>query len=162
MTDDYERTGSSLEEELRAVVKDAVWEAHEEGVHDTASKRSSGRSLVPLLFVVGSLAVAAYLLWGRSGSMSGSVDQVTKRVQRAAERTAEQTEETSQQAADTVEKRGETLSHRTERMSQEAADTVQEGGTGVASRIEQGAEEAARKMDEAADTDEDSTTSGRQ
>lgn len=160
MKDKYESTGSSLEGEIRSIVKDAIHEAHEEGVHGASSNDSSGRSMLPLMLVAGALLAAAYLMRSNSGSMGQTVEQMSDRVQEAAEGTAERTEEMSDQAADRMEERGEMMSDQTEQMSQQAADRVQEGGTGVASRIETGGEEAADKMDENMDSDDESDTSG--
>lgn len=163
MKDTYEGTGSSLEAEIRSIVKDAIHEAHEEGVHGASSDSSSGRSILPLLLFVGTTVAVAYLLRSRSESMGETVDQMTERVQQVAETTAERTDEMSGEAADRVQESGQTMAERTEQMSGQAAQSVDESGTGVASRIEQGGQEAADKMDEAAESDEDeSATSGGQ
>lgn len=161
MKDKYEGTESSLEAEIRSIVKDAIHEAHEEGVHGASSNDSSGRSKLPLMLVAGALIAAAYLMRSNSGSMGQTVDQMSQRVQEAAEGTAGRTEEMSDQAADRLEESGQMMSDRTEEMSQQAANRVEEGGTGVASRIETGGQDAADKMDENMDSDDESDSSGR-
>lgn len=161
-----ESEGSSLESELRRIVKEGVAEAHDDGVsHGSSGRGGSGGSTLPLLFVAGALGVAALLLWRRSDSMqSGESAGIVERVRTTTEQAAERTGEMSGQAAQRVDESGETVAERTKELSEEAAQRVAEGGETVAERTDEASEEAADRVqeggEEASSRMEDAAESG--
>ena len=168
------RTGSSLEAELRRIVKEGVAEAHDEGLqHGSSGRSGSGRSGLPLLFVAGALGVAALLLWRRSSSSQsgGSGSGVVERVRTTAEQAAQRTDELSEQAGERIDEGGEMVAERTEELSEEASQRVAEGGKTVAEqteeaskqtaeRVEEGGDEASRKMEDAAESGDEGGSAG--
>jgi hypothetical protein len=146
-----ESSESTLEDELRRIVKAGVEDAHDDGTvqHDSARGGRSGRSQLPLLFVAGALGIAGVLLWRRSGdSASTAGGGVTERVRSSVDRAADRAEDIRDRAVERVDERGDAVADRTEAASEEVAQRVAEGGETVAERADEASETAAERVAE--------------
>lgn len=150
-----EQLAKSIETGIRRIVKDAIHETHGEGVNHESRSRSSGRSMLPMLFVGGALFALGYMLRDRYGSVDNMADSTSERIQRVTDMTAERTEGMTGGAAERVRETGRMVTERTETMSSDAAERIRIGGgkagemsDEAADRIEETGEELADEMEE--------------
>lgn len=150
-SEEAERMAMSMEDMVREVVKDAIYEAHEEGVHSRTGSRR-GRSMLPMLLVGVGIVAIGYLMRRRSGSVTEMAGTASEGIKRAADMTAERTERMTGSAAERVREQGQKMTSRTESMSENTAERIKVGGEDAADQIEKGGEEVGDRM-EGDDTD---------